>query len=219
MNRVLQVFARAPVPGQCKTRLVPALGAEGAAELHRRLLLRTLDAAFEAGRRLGGVRVELWCTPGTDHPFFRSCADRQALGLRVQRGYDLGARMHEALADAIGQGALPLLVGTDCPSLDAALFEQAFAAIESPRAADVVLLPTEDGGYALIGGSRCDRSMFEGVPWSTDTVFTETRARIERLGWRMHALPVTWDVDRPADLDRLRRQAPQLLLDLPAAGA
>lgn len=218
MTRVLQVFARAPVPGRAKTRLSPMLGDEGAAELHARLVLRLLDSVFEAQPRLGHPRVELWCAPDATHPFFDACARRHPLRLRAQQGEDLGSRMHHALHDALQGQERPVLVGTDCPSVTADALAAAFDAIDpapgldaAPEsAADIVLLPTEDGGYALIGASRIDRSLFDAMPWSTDAVFAQARLRIERLGWRLHALPTGWDVDRPEDIDRLRATAPEL---------
>jgi len=218
MKRVLQVFARAPVPGQSKTRLAPMLGEAGAAELHARLVLRLLDIVFEAVPRLGHPRVELWCAPDSTHPFFERCARRHPLRLRTQHGDDLGDRMQGALDDALERQDRPVLVGTDCLSITADALAAAFDAIDPPpgpdaatrSAPDIVLLPTEDGGYALIGAARNDRSLFDDMRWSTDTVYAQTRLRIDRLGWRLHALPTGWDVDRPEDLDRLRAVAPEL---------
>ena len=113
MTRVLQVFARAPVPGQCKTRLAPALGPAGASGLHERLVLRLLGLVTEALPRLGNPRVELWCAPDTTHPFFDMCARRHRLRLRTQHGDDLGHRMYAALDDALGRQGRPVLVGTE----------------------------------------------------------------------------------------------------------
>ena len=218
MTRVLQVFARAPVPGRAKTRLAPLLGEEGAAELHARLVLRLLDTVFDALALLRDPRVELWCAPDATHPFFDACARRHPLHLRAQQGDDLGQRMHHALDDALKRAERPVLVGTDCPSLTAAALAAAFDAIDpapgsSPApvsASDLVLLPTEDGGYALVGASRIDRSLFDAMPWSTDAVFAQTCLRVDRLGWQLHALPAGWDVDRPEDIERLRATAPEL---------
>lgn len=218
MTRVLQVFARAPVPGRSKTRLAPMLGEQGAATLHGRLVLRLLDTVFTALPRLGYPRVELWCAPDATHSFFQACVRRYPLYLREQDGEDLGSRMQFALDDALERQERPVLVGTDSPSITADALAAAFHAIDpvpasayrSASVADIVLLPTEDGGYALIGASRCDRSLFDAMPWSTGSVFAESCRRIDRLGWRHLALPAGWDVDRPEDLDRLRATAPEL---------
>ena len=218
MTRVIQVFARAPVPGRAKTRLAPMLGDEGAAALHGRLVLRLLDTVYEALPRLGNPRIELWCAPDAMHSFFEACARRHALELRGQVGDDLGSRMQFALEDALLRHDRPVLVGTDSPSITSDVLVAAFDAIDplpasSPApacVADIVLLPTEDGGYALIGASRCDRSLFDAMQWSTGSVFSESCRRIKRLGWRLAALPTGWDVDRPEDLERLRATAPEL---------
>jgi len=180
MTRVLQVFAKAPVPGAVKTRLIPPLDATAAAMLHRALVEHTLLLA--ASMRPAIVdRIELWCAPDTAHPFFAQCASRFPLTLRSQHGADLGARMHHALNDALARGDLPVLIGTDCPSLDSARIDEAFAAL-APGPADVVLLPTEDGGYALIGANRLNPLLFEGIAWSTANVFAQTVDRIGALG-------------------------------------
>lgn len=226
MKRVLQVFAKAPVPGEVKTRLHPALGAQGATDLHRVLVERTLGLACSLcdPRAPGLCAIELWCAPDDAHPFFRDCAHRFGVTLRVQQGADLGERMHFALADALARGALPVLIGTDCPSLTAAHLAEAFAAIDARsgapghldaeaqgNTADLVLLPTEDGGYALIGAARIDPRLFSAVAWSSPAVFEQTLARVAHLGWRLHRMATGWDLDRPEDLPRLHTLAPHLL--------
>jgi len=219
MKRVLQVFAKAPVAGQVKTRLHPALGSDGAAALQRALIERTLSLATAACP--GTVsEIELWCAPHTTHPFFAECAQRFPVALRTQPPTDLGLRMRHALADALARDCLPVLIGTDCPALTVAELAQAFDALHGSEAegvesafcaADIVLLPTEDGGYALIGARRLDAALFDGIAWSTSEVFAQTRSRIAALGWRLHELETGWDVDRPDDLARLRELAPALL--------
>jgi len=216
MKRVLQVFAKAPVPGQVKTRLHPALGSAGAAALQRALIERTLTLATAAYP--GTVdQIELWCAPDTTHPFFAECAQRFPITLRTQPTADLGLRMQQALADALARDCLPVLVGTDCPALTVAELAQAFDALGGSEtdsalcAADIVLLPTEDGGYALIGARRLVTALFDGIAWSTSEVSAQTRSRIAALGWRLHELETGWDVDRPHDLVRLRALVPALL--------
>ena len=207
MRSVLQVFAKAPVPGTVKTRLVPPLDAESAAALHRALVERTLQMAASA--RPGIVdTIELWCAPDAAHPFFEQCARRFAVTLRQQCGADLGARMRHALADALARGNRPVLVGTDCPGLNAAGLAEAFHALR-PGGADVVLLPTEDGGYALIGAARIDDLMFDGIAWGSDSVHAQTAAGISALVWTLHSMATGWDVDRPHDLERLRALEPR----------
>ena len=196
----MQVFARAPVAGSVKTRLIPLLGAEGAATLHQRLVEHSLTVARESG--LG--RVELWCTPDTNERFFESCGERFGASLHRQCAGDLGARMLDALQDGLGRARHVLLIGSDCPSLTAADLRTAARALRDGR--DAVFCPAEDGGYMLVGLSHAMPALFEAMTWGTDTVMEETRQRLRNLGWRWHELPPHWDVDRPEDYQRLVRE-------------
>jgi len=193
----VMVFAKAPTPGEAKTRLIPALGAAGAAALHRRLVMHCLRAARES--RLGPV--ELWCAPDTSDPFFRECERRLGANLRAQGKGDLGARMQRAFESALARAARAILVGSDIPALSARYLRDADQALV--RGDDAVIGPAEDGGYALIGLSRCDPELFRDVPWGGPEVLAETRRRLAALSWRSSELPVLWDVDRPEDLERL----------------
>jgi hypothetical protein len=194
--RRLLVFARAPVPGLVKTRLIPALGAAAAAALYGRLLERTLATACV----VAPGQVELWCTPDTGAPAFAAAAERWGVSLHPQPPGDLGVRMHTALAAALDRGARALLVGCDCPALTADDLEQAFAALDAD---DVVLGPAADGGYVLVGARRLSPLLFMGIDWGGPRVLRQTRARLVALGWRWHELRTLWDVDRPEDLARL----------------
>ena len=139
---------RSRCPGQVKTRLAATIGAPAAASVYTELAERTLAAAVAA--RAAGIvgAVELWCDPAVDRPAFVAWRDRYDLALHAQRGADLGARMHGALAAALAQGAPALLVGTDCPGLDVAYLARAAATLAGN---DAVLGPADDGGYVLIG--------------------------------------------------------------------
>lgn len=191
------VFAKAPRPGEVKTRLVPLLGAEGAAALHARLVKHALDSVRGASFR----NVELHCAPDTGDPFFRFCEGHYRVALRPQCGGDLGARMHAAFESALAGHARAIIVGTDCPALAARHLRQAEKALRD--GADAVFVPCEDGGYALIGLARPDARLFDGIAWSTAAVMADTRARLERLGWKWRELETLWDVDRPEDHQRL----------------
>jgi hypothetical protein len=194
------VFARAPIAGQVKTRLAPALGAAGAAELHRRLVRRTLRTAAAAG--VGPL--ELCCTPDAGHGFFLDCAAEFGAALATQGEGDLGTRMARALARA----APALLVGTDCPALQADELVQAAAALGRH---DVVLIPAEDGGYVLIGLGASRPALFENIEWGASDVLARTRKRIAAERCTALELAASWDVDRPADLERLATLDPALL--------
>src|SRR5262249_34069307 len=143
------VFAKAPVAGAVKTRLVPLLGAEGAARLHAALARHALGIAAEARP----AKLQLWCSPDASHPFFIECATRFRCELRVQKGSDLGARM----AHAFESDAPLVLIGSDCPPLTAQHLENAWRLLASN---DAVFAPTEDGGYALVALSRPAPSIF-----------------------------------------------------------
>jgi len=193
----VMVLARAPQPGEAKTRLIPALGKAGAAELHRRLVVHCLRAAADA--RIGPV--ELWCAPDTSDPFFRECQRSLGVSLHAQGGGDLGARMRHAFESALARSRHAVLVGSDIPALSVEYLRDADRALA--RGDEIVIGPTEDGGYALIGLSRCDPELFRDIPWGGPEVLPETRRRIAALSWRSSELSVLWDVDRPEDLERL----------------
>jgi rSAM/selenodomain-associated transferase 1 len=133
----IAVMARAPVAGQAKSRLIPALGAKGAAALQARLIERTVATAASAG--IGPVT--LWTTPDETHPLFGALRRQFGIALARQPDGDLGARMHAAIAAA---GCAALVIGTDCPALSADHLHLAAATL---RNYDVVVIPADDGGY------------------------------------------------------------------------
>lgn len=194
--RVL-VFAKAPIAGRVKTRLLPALGAEAVAALHRQLVRQTLAAAVEAG--IGAV--ELWCAPSPDHPFFEACRAQFGVGLRDQRAGNLGQRMARALRSALRDSPYAIVIGSDCPALTPDDLRQAAAALQ--QGFDAVLGPAEDGGYVLLGLAGYAARLFENIAWGRASALAETRRRLGELRWRWHELPVRWDVDRPEDYARL----------------
>ncbi|MBK9245062.1 MAG: TIGR04282 family arsenosugar biosynthesis glycosyltransferase [Burkholderiales bacterium] len=188
----IAVFARAPVAGQVKTRLIPLLGADGAAALQRRLIERTLATA----RAVDGARVTLWVAGEPAHPFVEQMAARFGVALAEQHGADLGERMHRAFETT----AAPLvLIGTDCPRLSPQDLAEASAAL---AAHDVVLQPATDGGYVLIGLVRPQPPLFESIDWGGPQVLQQTQARIGALGLHCALRPPLDDLDTPADLQR-----------------
>jgi len=194
------ILARAPVPGQAKTRLIPALGAAGAAGLQRWLLQRTVATALAAD--IGPVT--LWCAGDPRHPDFAHCRGFGPVALRPQAEGDLGARMLVALRES-PTGAT-LVIGTDCPALTAAHLRAAARELDGH---DAVLLPAEDGGYVLVGTVRPLPEIFAGIDWGTAQVMVQTRARLRAAGLRWSEPATLWDVDRPADLDRLAALYPE----------
>jgi len=191
-ENILQIFAKAPIPNQVKTRLIPQLGAQGAADFQAQLIELCLK------KFCSNFSVQLWCFPTEQHPFFQHCQANFAVRLHRQQGADLGARMANALN--YNSFSPTVLIGTDCPSLQLSDIEAAFSKLHENQ--DVVIAPTEDGGYVLIGTWRNIPELFMDIPWGTSQVFHFTREKIKQLNLNHYELPLQWDIDRPEDLIR-----------------
>jgi len=189
------LFARYPVAGQAKTRLIPELGPAGAARLHRRMTESAVAVARESG-----ATVTLSHT-GASPRLFRAWLGPGLLYARQSRA-DLGGRMREAFEEAFRKGARRVLaVGSDVPAISPPLLRRAFEALQDH---DVVLGPATDGGYYLIGMKRLVPEFFSGMDWGTGRVLQQTTEAIQRLGLTLAQLPQLGDVDRPGDLALLR---------------
>jgi len=172
----LILFTRSPVAGRVKTRLIPALGQEGAAALHRRLVLRTFRTAYAAGQATDAV-LEIRFDGDSEG------AIRHWLGFgglcRPQIGKDLGERMAKACEAAFGEGSPSVVImGSDCPKLTPELLA---TALDRLSAAPVIFGPANDGGYYLMGLSRMVPELFRGISWGQETVLTESLRALERL--------------------------------------
>jgi rSAM/selenodomain-associated transferase 1 len=187
------IFARAPVPGHAKTRLIPMLGEAGAARLAQRMLAETIEHARSSGLGI----PELCATPHPDDPQWASHLPDN-VRLTDQGQGDLGQRLAAAARRIIGGGERVLLIGSDCPELDGTRLAAAAAQLDDH---DAVMYPARDGGYVLLGLARFDPSLFTDIAWSTDTVAVTTRARIAALGWSLFVGDTLSDIDQPADLD------------------
>ena len=193
--RVLLVFAKVPVPGRVKTRLIPALGAEGAARLYRAFLE---DVARWSGRT-GADRVAWW-VDGDLRVFPVRCAE-----VHPQPPGELGTRLYTAVDHGFRTGGGPVaVVGTDCPHLSPRAVEDLFRRIEEGD--EVAILPARDGGYMGFCLAEPFPEMFDGIPWSTGRVLAATLSRLRAAGRRVYvsAEPV-FDVDTPEDLGALAR--------------
>ncbi len=195
MTRTI-IFAKAPRPGFAKTRLIPLLGAEGAANLAHRLLNTTLASAIAA--QVGPV--ELCVTPDWTNPAWQNVSLPEGLLVTTQGEGDLGERLAQAAQRS--QEAV-LLIGTDCVEMSAPLLREAAATLET---VDALLYPTLDGGYALLGLRHFHPSLFTDMAWSTATVARETIHRIQQLGWSLHLGNQLHDLDEPQDLAYLDNQ-------------
>ena len=198
MTRIV-IFAKAPLPGFAKTRLIPALGEQGAADLARRMLLHTVTQALAA--RVGPV--ELCVTPSIRETVWRSLSIPASVEWSEQGDGDLGNRMARAARRSIAAGDSVLLVGSDCPAVDAALLRRAALSLER---FDATLVPTADGGYIVLGLKQFHVCVFENIHWSSDGVAAATLERFERLGWKLETHAALHDIDEPADLHWVDRQ-------------
>lgn len=205
MNRRVGVaiLARAPIPGEAKTRLIPALGAEGAANLQRWLLQRTVAMALIAD--VGPV--SLWYAGDPGHEDFALCRAFGAVTLHRQPEGSLGERMLAAVAESSASEGT-LVIGTDSPALGSTHLRNAANALKK---VDAIVIPAEDGGYVLIGMKRPAKEIFEGVDWGTDRVMAQTRQRLSAKGWQWSEPDSLWDVDLPRDLERLYSGYPDAL--------
>ncbi|WP_028491400.1 TIGR04282 family arsenosugar biosynthesis glycosyltransferase [Thioalkalivibrio sp. ALE19] len=191
------IFARTPEPGRVKTRLIPALGARGACQLHQRMLTRIAEQARTA---FPDATVELWATPDPGHPFLLELARRLDLKLRRQaprhgRTDHLGERMAAALAS----GPYPaMVIGSDAPQLDADQLARLARDLKRPDC-DTTLVPALDGGYVALATSG-PVALFEGIAWGTDAVLKQTLERGRQQGIRIRLAPAQPDIDRPEDL-------------------
>jgi uncharacterized protein len=201
-RRRLILFARYPVPGRAKTRLIPALGAEGAAALHRRLVLRTLRTASKACQAVS-ADLEVRFEGGTEQSMSHWLGD--GARLLSQGAGDLGERMAGAFGESFHTGSsATVIIGSDCPTLSPEVIAAAFTRLkETP----VVLGPARDGGYYLIGLCRPMPELFRGIHWGMDRVLADSLAVLQRLGYKPGLLGPLEDIDRPEDLPAWHRVA------------
>lgn len=211
----IAVFAKAPIAGQVKTRLIPLLGADGAAAAYRQMLTHALQTASDAS----SCQVSLWTSGAPDDLFLAQCSMRFAAPQRRQPDTDLGDRMATCLRQLLLQHRRVLLIGSDCPVLSVADLQMADAALRS--GAQMVFTPADDGGYVLVGMRRLEDEekpldtsadgfhAFDNVAWSTADVMSQTRERLVGQGWRAGRewaeMPMRWDVDVAEDYLRAVR--------------
>ena len=202
----LCVFVKAPVAGRVKSRLARDLGPGPALEAYRVLVERALDAISPVE-----FPAELWVHGDPGNSLVGDWSMRYGLAVRRQPSGDLGRKMHAAISSCCAAGRAGIVIGSDLPAVDASYVRLAAALLDER---DLVLGPTEDGGYALIGLNTPNATLFSGIDWGTDRVYRQTRRKSDRLALRVGELPMTWDVDTVADWRRFQRAVP----DAAAAG-
>lgn len=184
----LGIFAKPPLPGLVKTRLIIDLGPTKATQVYRHCLEHTLDVA-----QLSGLDYQVYLSQEFDgEPF-------QEEQYSVQRGEDLGARMINAMRDLQAGGApAAIIIGSDCLDLDPRHLQQAAQALADH---EIVLAPAADGGFALIGCRQADPELFRAVTWSSAGVLAQTMANAQRLRYRVRLLDTLRDIDTLQDLE------------------
>ena len=196
MSESLIIFSRYPEPGKTKTRMIPALGAEGAADLQRRLSEHTLVQARKL-RQLREIDIQVYFAGG-NLDLMKNWLGND-VSYDAQAEGDLGAKMQSAMQDNFAQNKQRVvIIGIDCPSIDSTILEAAFNALEER---DLVLGQAEDGGYYLIGLSKLVPELFADISWGTNKVFSTTKAIASNLDLTTAYLPILRDLDRPEDLD------------------
>ena len=193
----IAILAKAPVPGMAKTRLIPALGANGAARAQRQFIGQALHAAHQA--KLGSIT--LWCAPNPQHRRFRALQKHFEITCLAQPEGDLGERMRRCAEHHFEQAdAAPLLIiGTDCPVLSPGRLQEAARSLLDH---DACMIPAEDGGYVLLGLKKMNNEVFSNIAWSTSRVFQQTQERLRESGATLAILPTLWDIDEPQDWQR-----------------
>ncbi len=197
----LLVFARNPVAGRVKTRLIGALSAQQATDVYVRLLRHTLGVAGVVNSGCGCVYID----DDAPNPTLQRMLEQHGLAWRRQSGSDLGARMLEAITATLQTASRAVLIGSDCPEFDPGYLHGAFAALATN---DVVIGPAADGGYVLIGMREPHAKLFTDIAWGSSRVLAQTRQRLtqQRLDW--YELPTLHDVDDAADLARFPQLTP-----------
>ncbi len=182
------IFAKPPLPGMVKTRLIPDIGADKAARVYRYCLEYTLAVV-----RQSGLDYQLFISEVCDDPLFQ---DEE---YSLQKGDDLGARMFHAFQDLLERGSDgALIIGTDCLDITSMHLQEAAASLADH---ELLLLPALDGGYAMIGCSEINPALFDKLRWSTDQVYQQTLANAQQLNYRVKSLEAVRDIDRLQDLE------------------
>ncbi len=195
LKQHLIIFTRYPEPGKTKTRLIPALGDVGAANLHKQMTEQTILQVKEL-QKIINVSFEVRFTGG-DLEKMQNWLGND-LKYQFQGEGDLGARMEESLIKAFNQKAAQvIIIGTDCPALSSQILATAFEQLE---VFNLVLGPALDGGYYLIGLQQPIGELFMNVPWGTAQVFAKTVEIAQKLNLSIGYLQPLADIDRPEDI-------------------
>lgn len=191
-SRAILVFAKAPVLGTVKTRMQSVLSAQDALSLHSDLVEYLLEKLLKANI----AKVELWLSEPSP-----GCFSDVGVNWYTQLGSSLGQRLNHALSSALERYQSVVIVGGDCPFIDADYLEKAFKAMDEGYQS--VLGPADDGGYVLIGSRQSDARLFEKIDWGSGRVLVQTREQLKAMQWCWQELDGLSDIDRPEDLSLL----------------
>jgi len=202
-DTLIIIFAREPVYGRVKTRLIPALGKQGATELYQRFLDYAIHQHTTNQRGINSLNlspVNVCITPESRDSFFLEMEGSDRFMCSRQQGDELGSRMYNALEAALQNYSKAILIGTDCPFLTPDDIQQAITALDNH---DVVFSPASDGGYVLIGVNKLITELFEAIDWGTQRVMAQTRNVMKTHGLSWRELSEKNDIDIKSDLKYL----------------
>lgn len=195
-ENIILCFCKHPEPGVVKTRLAKDIGNNHAAEIYKLLLDQTLSNICSLE-----FEIFLYCHPDTNHPSLAEYKEKFNLTLKTQCGDDLGLKMYHAIQEHLEENTNIVLIGSDCLELNADYVAKAFEELNT--GCEIVLGPAIDGGYALIGASKIDKSIFENIDWSTNQVLNQTEEKINNLKWNYTCLDKVRDLDTLGDFQYL----------------
>jgi len=194
-NKQLIVFVKAPLAGLCKTRLIPLLGEKATTEFYKSLVLDCFDRL----KNLNNINTQIYAYPDIRHRFLKQLYFDNKAQLFKQKGENLGERMLHAIEQALKTCSNVVLIGTDCPEIDADYIESAFNALDQH---DIVFGPAADGGYVLIGAKTINPVIFSNITWSTNTVLEQSLKQAKAAGYKVKLLQTLNDIDTPEDYKR-----------------
>ncbi len=204
----LIVFLKPPIAGCCKTRLIPLLGEYSATRLYRQMVLHCMDQLD----RLDQISIKLCLYADNEsaylHPFIIQLQNHYGFEISLQRGGDLGERMHNAITESLQDHDQCVLIGTDCPEINSTYIQSAFQQLEQHS---LVIGPACDGGYVLIGANQPVPEIFIQVDWSTEHVLQQTLDKAQACDYHYQLLSTLWDVDTPEDYIQHYQRIQQLL--------
>ena len=195
-EHLIIVFARQPIARQVKTRLIPSLGSQGACDLYLKMLWHTIETIINMDQ----FNINLCITPESNREYFEQHEFAEHFEISIQQGDDLGQRMYNALGTGLNHYQKVILVGTDCPSLSAQVYQQTIECLDDY---DIVFNPAYDGGYVLIAATKIKSDIFTGIHWGSDQVMMQTRQQLQKSLIKWTELKPLHDIDEADDLQYL----------------